>query len=339
MNNPLRIGIMGFGHIGRHVYRLALERDDIEVVAVNDIARPDILHYLLTYDRYSPTRVKLAGNYLEHDKFRTRILTGSDPGAVPWDVFDVDFVLDCTGCFNGREHMEAHLQSGARRVLISTLPADETGKVILPGINENEASSSDRLISAGSSTTNALAIVLKVLDEKLGIDYANMVTLHAYTSDQSLQDRAGSDYRCSRSAAKNIIPNSNESARWVSKILHQFKDRLIGSALNVPIHKGSLMDLTLVMKDSAHGVEQINQAMREGAQQYPQLIGLANDPVVSSDIIGDRHSAVYDVGASIKAGQRMIKTLSWYDNGLSQACRMMEVVNLYREIDLQGGVA
>ncbi len=335
MGNPLRIGIMGFGHIGRHLYRLALQRDDTQVSVINDIARPDILHYLLTYDRYNPTQVKLADDHLEHNKFRTRILTGSTVCTVPWDLFDVDIVLDCTGRFNNREQMQTHLQRGVRRVMISTLPADGIDKVILPGINESEISDDDRLISAGSSTTNALAILLKVLDEKLGIDYANMVTLHAYTSDQSLQDCAGNDYRCSRSAAKNIIPNNNESAYWVSKILPHFKGRLAGSALNVPVQKGSLLDLTLVMKNAEHGVEQINQAMREGAQQYPNLIGLAKDPVVSSDIIGDRHSAVYDMGASVKAGQKMVKTLSWYDNGLSQACRMMDVLNLYRNIDPQ----
>ncbi len=338
MSSPLRIGIMGFGHIGRHLYRLALEGGDIEVVAISDIAEPVILHYLLTHDRHNRTQVALEGNYLVNEKCRSRVLRGSEPESVPWDVFGVDFVVDCTGRLNRREVMQRHISSGARRVLISMLPQDEIDRVILPGINDDQASPGDSLISAGSSTTNALAILLKILDEKLGVAHANMVTLHAYTSDQSLQDSAGKDFRRSRSPAENIIPNSNASADCVADVLPQFKGKLCGSALNVPVQKGSLLDLNLVMKDAACQVEAVNQAMRDGAEEYPSLLGIAEDPIVSSDIIGKRYSALCDVGASIKAGDRMIKTLSWYDNGLSQACRMVDVLKLYKGLT-PGGAA
>ncbi|MGV6807614.1 MAG: type I glyceraldehyde-3-phosphate dehydrogenase [bacterium] len=333
----MRIGIMGFGHIGRHLYRLAVESGDFEIPVINDCADPGILHYLLTHDRRNPTNADLDGNYLINDKFRSRMLTGDDPRAVPWDLFEVDFVVDCTGRLNGRDQMQQHLDCGARRVLLSMLPADTIDRIVLPGINEASASTDDKLISAGSSTTNALAIVLKTLDEKLGVANANMVTLHAYTSDQSLQDHAGKDFRRSRSAAENIIPNQNASAACVAQLLPKFKDKLCGSALNVPVQKGSLLDLNLVMEDPACTEEDVNRALRQGADEHPHLLGVVDDPIVSSDIIGNRVSALCDTQATLKAGSRIVKTLSWYDNGLSQACRMLDVLNLYREMDSKGG--
>lgn len=332
MSKATRVGIMGFGHIGRHLYRLALESNDIEIIAISDIAKPAILQYLLTNDRPNKCDARLEGNYLVSDKFRSRMMYGNDPSSVPWDVFDVDFVVDCTGRFNSRRSLQSHLDSGAQRVMTSVLPADQLDRVILPGLNDQEASATDRIISAGSSTTNALALVLKILDDKLGVKAASMVTMHAYTSDQSLQDYAGKDFRRSRSAAENIIPNTNASAEWVGKILPNFKSKLKSSALNVPIQKGSLMDLTVVMKDPNLDVDDVNSAMVEGAKQYPAMLGIAQDPIVSSDVIGSRYSAVFDLKATIKAGSHMIKTLSWYDNGLSHACRMIDALKLYQNL-------
>ncbi|NIB38704.1 glyceraldehyde-3-phosphate dehydrogenase [Pseudomaricurvus alkylphenolicus] len=329
MNKPTRIGIMGFGHIGRHLYRLAIEDDDLEVVAISDIAKPAILHYLLTNDRHNRCDVSLEGNYLINDKFRSRMMGGDGPDSVPWDVFEVDFVVDCTGRSTTRNSLQAHIESGAHRVLTSVLPTESLDRLILPGINDGDINSADQLISAGSSTTNALALVLKVLDDELGVDAASMVTMHAYTSDQSLQDYAGKDFRRSRSGAENIIPNTNASAEWVAKVMPNFDGNLKSSALNVPIQKGSLLDLTVSLKDPAHDVAAVNEAMIRGAEQYPNLLGVAHDPIVSSDIIGNRHSAVYDLKATIKAGSRMVKTLSWYDNGLSHACRMIDALKLY----------
>ncbi len=334
-NKTTRIGIMGFGHIGRHIYRLAMERDDIEVIAISDIADPAILHYLLTNDRHNKCDVKLENNYLINEKFKSRMMSGDNPLSVPWDVFDIDVVLDCTGRSSTRSSLQGHIDSGARRVMTSVLPTDELDRLVLPGINDEDINSADQLISAGSSTTNALALVLKILNDQLGVEAASMVTMHAYTSDQSLQDYAGKDFRRSRSGAENIIPNTNASAQWVAKVLPGFEDNLKSSALNVPIQKGSLLDLTVVLKDSALGVDDVNNAMLRGADQYPSLLGVAEDPIVSSDIIGNRYSAVYDLKATIKAGSHMIKTLSWYDNGLSHACRMIDALKLYNNIDIQ----
>ena len=245
-NGKIQVGLMGLGQIGRHLYQLAAESDDLEIVAVADIGKPEILHYLLKNDTVGAPHCELHDNYLVNEKFRTRMLQIAKPGDVPWDVFGVDCVIDATGRYRRREYLETHLQSGAGRVILASLPAQPIDRVLVPGINEASAVSGDRLISAGSATTNAFALILYFLDEALGVNYASMTTVHAYSSDQSLQDYAHEDFRRSRSAAQNIIPNSNEAAHWVELILPKFAGKLSGYALNVPVQRGSLLDFFTV---------------------------------------------------------------------------------------------
>ena len=259
------------------------------------------------------------------------------PGDVPWDVFEVDCVIDATGRYRRREYLEAHLRTGAGRVILASLPADPIDRVVIPGISEGSAVSEDRLISAGSATTNALALLLQTLDKALGVDCASMTTVHAYSSDQSLQDYAHEDFRRSRSAAQNIIPNSNESARWVELILPQFAGKLSGYALNVPVQRGSLLDLNCVLRDSGVTVEQVNEAMRSAAKNHPLLIGVTDDPVVSSDVIGCRQSLLFDCRATLKAGKRIVKVLAWYES-LGHACRVLDVARRYSRLGGIGGV-
>jgi glyceraldehyde 3-phosphate dehydrogenase len=337
MNNAkIRVGIMGLGQIGRHLYRLAMESDDLEIVAVADIAKAEILHYLFQSEHADGPRCELDGNYLINEKFRTRMLQIARPGEVPWDVLGVDCVIDATGRYRRREYLETHLRTGARRVFLASLPADAIDRVIIPGINEASAASRDTLVSAGSATTNALALVLHTLDQALGVDWASMTTVHAYSSDQSLQDYAHEDFRRSRSAAQNIIPNSNESARWVELLLPKFAGKLSGYALNVPVQRGSLLDLTCVMRDAATTVDQVNGAMRAAASEHPRLIAFTADPVVSSDVIGCRQSLLFDSQATLKAGKNIVKVLAWYES-LGHACRVLDVVRLYGRLDSQGG--
>jgi glyceraldehyde 3-phosphate dehydrogenase len=256
---------------------------------------------------------------------------------VPWDILGVDCVIDATGRFRRREYLEAHLRAGAGRVILASLPADPVDRVIIPGINEASAVREDRLISAGSATTNAFALVLHSLDKALGVECASMTTVHAYSSDQSLQDYAHEDFRRSRSAAQNIIPNSNESARWVELILPKFAGKLSGYALNVPVQRGSLLDLNCVMRDGGVTVERVNEAMREAAGDHPMLIGVTDDPIVSSDVIGCRQSLLFDARATLKAGEKIVKVLAWYES-LGHACRVLDVVRLYHGLDGRGGV-
>jgi len=316
------------GQIGRQLYHLALESDDLEIVAVADIGKPEVLHYLLQSDGVNEPSCKLQAPYLISEKFRTRMLQLARPEEVPWDVFGVDCVIDATGRYRRRRDMEAHLRAGAQRVILASLPSEPVDRIVIPGINENDAAAADQMISAGSATTNAFALLLHALDQALGVERATMTTVHAYSSDQSLQDYAHEDFRRSRSAAQNIIPNNNESARWVETVLPKFTGKLSGYALNVPVQRGSLLDVNCVMQDGGVSVEQINEAMRAAAARRPEVIGCTEDPIVSSDVIGCRQSLLFDARATLKAGKRIVKTLAWYES-LGHAGRVLDVVRQY----------
>jgi glyceraldehyde 3-phosphate dehydrogenase (phosphorylating) len=333
-SKPIRVGIMGFGQIGRQIFELASHSDDVEVVAVADIGKPDILHYLLCSEVTDPGRHRLEGNFLANDRFKARLMAIDRPAEMPWDIFDVDVVIDSTGKYRDRSFMEGHLGNGAPRVLLRTLPTDHIDRIVIPGINEGTASVNDRMISAGSATTSALALLLNSLASAFTIDCGSMTTIHSFTSDQALQDYAGSDFRRSRSAAKNIIPNTHEASLWLGQILPQFDGKILTSALNVPIQEGCLLDVNLIMQDGAVSAADINEAMRAAAAKHPGVIGVVEDPIVSSDVIGSSLSLLFDTKGTIKAGENTIKTLSWYES-LGHAARLLDVVRLYKQLDLQ----
>jgi glyceraldehyde 3-phosphate dehydrogenase len=259
------------------------------------------------------------------------------PAEVPWDIFGVDIVIDATGKFRERHSMQAHLDNGAPRVLLRTLPTDHIDRIIIPGINGQAAQPEDRMISAGSATTTALCLLLHALSRDFVIECGSMTSIHSYTSDQVLQDYAGSDFRRSRSAAENIIPNTHEAADWLGHVLPAFAGKIITAALNVPIHQGCLLDVNLVLADSAVTAEHINAAMRQHAPSYPGIVDVVEDPIVSSDVIGNRHSLLFDTKGTIKAGANTIKTLGWYET-LGHAARLLDVVRIYGALDQQGEV-
>jgi glyceraldehyde 3-phosphate dehydrogenase len=327
-NRPIRLGIMGFGQIGRQIYQLASLCSDIEVVAVADIGKPEILHYLLTSEVAESQRHTLEGNFLVNSRFRARLMQIDRPEEMPWDVFDVDIVIDATGKYRDRQSMEAHLANGAPRVLLRTLPIDHIDRIVVPGVNADSVAAADRMISAGSPTASALCLLLQSVSESYDIECGSMTTVHAYTSDQSLQDYAGSDFRRSRSAAKNIIPNTHEASLWLGHILPEFDDRIMTWALNVPVQEGCLLDVTLVMKDAAIGAEDINEVMRAAAAKRDGIVGIVEDPIVSSDVIGNSNSLLFDTKGTIKAGSNTIKMLGWYET-LGHAARLLDVARLY----------
>ena len=330
----IRVGIMGFGQIGRQIYDLASRSEDVEVVAVADIGQPEILHYLLCSEVSEPDRYELQGNFLVNSRFRARLLQIDRPVEMPWDVFDVDIVIDATGKFRDRRSMEAHLGNGAPRVLLRTLPGDHIDRIVIPGLNDASANVSDRMISAGSPTTSALCLLLQSISERFDIECGSMTSVHAFTSDQALQDYAGSDFRRSRSAAKNIIPNRHEAADWLGQLMPQFEGKMMTWTLNVPVQEGCLLDVNLVMKDAAVTVEDVNEAMRSAASQQKGIIDVVEDPIVSSDVSGNSNSLLFDAKGTIKAGSNTIKTLSWYEN-LGHAARLLDVVRLYGAMGLQ----
>ena len=327
----IKIGLMGFGTIGRKLYSESLKYNNIEISAICDIGNPEILVYLIQREFENTKNVSFKDNFLKSNDNKSRFLNANDPGDVPWDLFDVDFVIDATGKFRTLEYIDKHLNTGAKRVIISSIPVDNIDRLVIYGVNEDTIELQDRTISAGSSTMNALALLLKSL-LPFGIDCINMTTIHSYTSDQSLQDVAGSDFRCSRSASQNIIPNNSDVENWISQLFPSLENKISCNALNVPVQKGSMLDLSMAFTNDKINIDEVNNAIIKASKLNPDIIGITNDPVVSSDIIGDPRSLVFDTQATLKAGKNLIKVLGWYDNGHCHATRILDVVQAYTKL-------
>ena len=328
--SKINIGLMGFGHVGRYIYLLAQNNPNLNISCISDIGDPKVLHYLLKNEPRISIDHKLDGNYIvSWDNQKTRIIHGVMPGDIPWDAFDVDWVIDSTGKYLKKNDLVKHIDSGAKRVILTTLPEDDIDNIIIAGVNENEISKNDKIVSAGSSTTNALALVLNELDKKFGVQYANLTSVHSYTSDQPSQDSAGISYRRSRSAAENIIPNESRSGEFVQKVIPKLKDKIISSTLNVPVQFGSLLDLTTILDDKNVTENKINKLMKDAEKKFPNLFKMITDPIVSSDVQGMTQSVVFDGLGTLKIQDNMFKTLSWYDNGYNHASRVLDLIELY----------
>ena len=334
----MRIGMMGFGLVGRQIFRLALDDAQFDMVAISDIGRPEILHHLLT-KAMDGGGIQLQANHLVCEqggaKCRARLLRADNPDEVPWDAFGVDLVIDATGRFRSAPELAPHLDNGAPRVILSTLPQGDVDRVVLYGVNQAEASAGDRIISAGSASTTATALALKALAATQTIEHATMTSVHAYTSDQSLQDYAGPDYRRSRSGAENIIPNDTPAPRWVERALPAVKGKVSGFALNVPVQAGSLLDMTVAFADPEVDVEGVNGLFDAAAAAEPELIATTSDPIVSSDVKGRSESLLVDLKGTMKAGQRLIKVLGWHES-LGHARRILDLAALYGTLDAAG---
>ena len=331
----IKLGLMGFGQIGRMIYQLAQHQPDIEITAIADIGEPHILCYLLQAELDDPASFRLEGNYLVSPRYRSRMLRTDSPGEVPWDTFGVDLVIEATGQFRDRASLEAHLHAGSPRVLARTLPTELIDRIIVPGINESSINPHDRIISAGSATFGAAALLLQAVTEVAPVDSVSITSIHSYSSDQPVQDYAGSDYRRSRSAAENIIPNTHEAGNWLPNLLPHLEGRVTTSALNVPIQRGSLLDVSLAFGDDSITVDAVNDAIRSASRSRPELVQVSEDPIVSSDVIGQSCTVLFDAPGTIKAGSRMIKLLGWYEN-LGHAARLLDVARLYTELEAAG---
>ena len=331
----IKLGLMGFGQIGRMIYQLAQHQPDIEITAIADIGEPHILCYLLQAELDDPASFRLEGNYLVSPRYQSRMLRTDSPGEVPWDTFGVDLVIEATGQFRDRASLEAHLHAGSPRVLARTLPTELIDRIIVPGINESSINPHDRIISAGSATFGAAALLLQAVTEVAPVDSVSITSIHSYSSDQPVQDYAGSDYRRSRSAAENIIPNTHEAGNWLPNLLPHLEGRVTTSALNVPIQRGSLLDISLAFSDDSITVEAVNDAIRSASHSRPELVQVSEDPIVSSDVIGQSCTVLFDAPGTIKAGSRMIKLLGWYEN-LGHAARLLDVARLYTELEAAG---
>jgi glyceraldehyde 3-phosphate dehydrogenase len=325
----IRIGLMGFGRIGRNVFRILYDRSDVEIAAIVDIADPKALEYLLKFDtvhgRFREP-VWVTGDSMYCKGRQIRILQKKAPGDVEWGELGCDIVVEATGQYRTRETLQRHLDKGAKRVILTVPPRDEIDALVVMGVNDHILTPDSRIVSNASCTANALAPICKVLNDAFGIDRGFMTTVHAYTNDQRLADVPHTEMRRSRAAAENIIPTTTFSPQVVERILPELKGRLDGMALNVPVPDGSTVDLVTLMKRPV-AVEEVNEVVKSAAAtRYRSVIEYTDQPVVSSDVIGNTHSAVFDGLSTAVLGGNLLKTITWYDNGWGYASRVVELV-------------
>jgi glyceraldehyde 3-phosphate dehydrogenase len=323
----LKVGINGFGRIGRNLFRAAHEAGtELDFVAVNDLTDAETLAHLLKYDSILgrfPGRVEAQGDAIVVDGKPIRVLSETDPGQLPWGDMGVEVVIESTGLFTKRDDAAKHLDAGASKVIISA-PATDPDVTVALGVNFDSAYDPDKhhIISNASCTTNCLAPVAKVINDTVGIERGFMTTIHAYTADQQLQDLPHKDLRRARAAAINLIPTSSGAAKAIGLVCPELDGKLSGVAVRAPVATGSVVDLVCELSGDTN-VEEINDAMRAAANgPLRGILSFTEDPIVSTDIIQDAHSSVFDAEQTFVMEGRMLRTLAWYDNewGYSNRC-------------------
>jgi glyceraldehyde 3-phosphate dehydrogenase len=328
---PIKVGINGFGRIGRTVFRILSDRKDIEVVAINDLYDNDQLAYLLKYD----TVMGIFGKKIEFDEdtmtvagHKIEMTAERDPAAIPWGDFGVDVVVESTGVFRDRAKLEKHLKAGAKKIILTVPSKDPIDATIVLGVNEDILRPEHKIVSNASCTTNCLAPLAKVLDQAFGIEEGFITTVHAYTNDQRLADVPHDDFRRSRAAAENIIPTTTGAAKAVGEVLPKLKGKLDGCAMRVPVPDGSIVDLVCRLKEKPNAAE-INAAVKAAANGAMKgILEYTEDPVVSSDIIGNPHSSIFDALCTTATGDGYAKVVSWYDNEWGYSNRVVDLIPL-----------
>jgi glyceraldehyde 3-phosphate dehydrogenase len=333
---PTRIGINGFGRIGRLVLRTMHERhrDDLTVVAVNDMADLNTNAHLLRYDsNYGifPGKIAVGEGVIQVDGYKVAVLNQKDPSRLPWKDFGVDIVIESTGVFTSGTQVRAHLEAGAKKAII-TAPATEEDITVVLGVNDaNYQPRKHHIVSNASCTTNCLAPVAKVLHDHFGIERGLMTTVHAYTNDQRILDLMHKDLRRARAAASNIVPTSTGAAKAIGLVMPELKGKLHGLSLRVPTSTVSVVDLVADLKKSA-SAEEINAALKESAEgKMNGILGYTAEPLVSSDFRGNPASSIVDGLSTVVLEGKMAKVLSWYDNEWGYSCRVGDLAKLMAE--------
>jgi len=326
-----RIGINGFGRIGRCVFRILMGRPDCAVVGINDIGDPRTLAYLLQYDtimrKFDRPVSTRDGDLVVGDQ-AIRLVREKDPAAIPWKEFGADIVIESTGRFRKRDEIARHLDAGAGKVILTVPAKDAIDATIVVGVNDDLLKPHHRIVSNASCTTNCLAPIVKILEEAFGIERGLMNTVHAYTNDQRLADVPHKDLRRSRAASENIIPTTTGAARAVGEVLPRMKGKLDGLAMRVPVPDGSVVDLTALLRTPA-GAESINEAVRKAALgPMKGIVEYSTAPIVSSDVIGNPHSSIFDSLSTQTAGANCVKVIAWYDNEWGYANRVVDLIGL-----------
>ena len=330
----MRIGINGFGRIGRTVFRILNKQQDFTVVAINDLADDDALAYLLKYDTVmGPLRdsVSVNNGILSTTNHKVKMLNERDPAALTRTELGVDVVIEATGVFRTREQLQSHLDAGAGHVILTVPAKDEIDFTVVIGVNEDRLTSEHKIISNASCTTNCLAPMAKVLNDAFGIEYGVINTVHAYTNDQRLADVPHSDWRRSRAAAENVIPTTTGAARAVGIVLPELKGKLDGIAMRVPVSDGSIVDLNVELNTDVNA-DDIRQAVKEASatDRLNSILQYEDAPIVSSDIIGNPHSSIFDAPFTIVLDKRFVKTLNWYDNEWGYSNRVVDLIKIFK---------
>jgi glyceraldehyde 3-phosphate dehydrogenase len=331
------VAINGFGRIGRSVFRIMNERDDINVVAINDLADNDALAYLLKYDtvmgRFKDT-VTTEGDLLKTSSNTIKMLNQRDPSQLPWNDMDVDIVIEATGIFRTRKALNQHLDAGAKRIILTVPAKDDIDNMVVIGVNDDSLKAEHKIVSNASCTTNCLAPMAKILQDNFGIEFGVINTIHAYTNDQRLADVPHSDWRRSRAAAENVIPTSTGAAKAVGKVLPELAGKLDGIAMRVPVPDGSVVDSVFILSQDVTA-DQLNEAVYEASktEKLSRIVEYSNLPVVSTDIIGNPHSSIFDAPFTKVVQGNMVKTLNWYDNEWGYSNRVVDLVNILSQFN------
>jgi glyceraldehyde 3-phosphate dehydrogenase len=331
------VAINGFGRIGRAVFRIIASRPDsgLNVVAINDLSDDDILAYLLEYDSVMgrfDEEVTVKDGVMKAGSHEIRMLMERDPSQLPWRDLDVDIVIESTGVFRDRASNQKHIDAGARRVILTVPAKDKVDETVVLGVNDDQLDADDIIVSNASCTTNSLAPLAKVLDDNFGIRKGVMTTVHAYTNDQVLADVPHQDLRRSRAATENIIPTTTGAAAAIGEVVPNLAGKLDGMAMRVPVPDGSTVDLVVEL-DREVTVEEVNAAVKAAADgPMAGIMEYVEDPIVSTDIIGNPHSSIFDAGGTQVLGGNLVKVMSWYDNEWGYSNRVVDLAERLAEV-------
>ncbi len=331
----IKVGINGFGRIGRNVYRVIAKRKNIDVLAINDLTDAKTLAYLLKYDS---VHGKFEGNIEAKDNSivvkgkEIKLVKEKDPAKLPWKDLGVEVVIESTGIFTKRSDCEKHLEAGARKVILSAPSKDKLDATIVIGVNTNDLKPEHKIVSNASCTTNCLAPLAKIINDNFEIEKGLMTTIHAYTNDQRLSDLMHSDLRRARAAAINIIPTTTGAAKAIGEVIPELKGKLDGMSMRVPVANGSVTDLVASVKKRVSR-EDINNVMKAAANnELKGILEYCEDPIVSSDIIDNEHSCIFDARSTYVVDGNLIKVIGWYDNEWGYSNRMVDLIELIAKI-------
>lgn len=331
----IKVGINGFGRIGRNVFRVIAKRNGIDVLAINDLADARTLSILLKYDsvhRRFDGNIETKDNSLIVKGKEIRLTKEKDPARLPWKELGVDIVIESTGVFTKRADCEKHLEAGAKKVILSAPSKDSLDATIVVGINSNSLKPEHKIVSNASCTTNCLAPIAKVINDNFQIEKGLMTTIHAYTNDQNVTDLMHSDLRRARAAAVNIIPTTTGAAKAIGEVIPELKGKLDGLAMRVPVVNGSVVDLVALVKKRV-SIADINNVMKSASEnELKGILEYCEDPIVSSDIIGNEHSCIFDAKSTYAVDGNLIKVIGWYDNEWGYSTRMADLIELMAKI-------